>query len=148
MAKKSPPPSPQPGVMTHLPPEFSPDADAPPLPELPGSPLNLPELGTPEVVAPFAELQPPRLPREVALALPWVDDELDGYTPRKVDLHLTAEQAIALRRLTEGLDACQARLDNGTRVTSGPLAVRWLLEHAGIRADADVPADDAADAAA
>ncbi len=147
MAKKSPPSSPPPGVMTHLPPEFSPDADAPPLPELPAGAVNLPELGAPDGDSPIAELQAPRIPREVGLSLPWVDDELDGYTPRKVDLHLTAEQAIALRRLTQGLDACQARLDNGTRVTSGPLAVRWLLEHVGIQADAGVPADDAADAA-
>lgn len=147
MAKKSPPPSPQPGVMTHLPPGLSPDVDVSQLPELPAGAVNLPQLGAPEDDSATADLQAPRIPREVGLSLPWVDDELDGYTPRKVDLHLTAEQAIALRRLTEGLDACQARLDNGTRVTSGPLAVRWLLEHAGIRADADVPADDAADAA-
>lgn len=144
MAKKSPPSSPQPGVMTHLPPELSSDAGGPQLPELPADAVNLPELGAPDDDSPIAELQAPRIPREVAMALPWVDDALDGYTPRKVDLHLTAEQAIALRRLTEGLDACQARLDNGTRVTSGPLAVRWLLEHAGIQADAGVPDADAA----
>lgn len=51
------------------------------------------------------------------------------HMQRHLDVRLSPHQAQNLKRLTNGLDAQQAKLQNGGRVHNGPTALRWLLEN-------------------
>lgn len=50
------------------------------------------------------------------------------YVSRHLEVQLSGEQAIALRRIVLGLDGQRAKLRNGKRVFKGADAIRWLLE--------------------
>ena len=64
----------------------------------------------------------------------------DAYRQRHVDVHLTADQALALRRLFDGLRNTGIMLANGYFINRPTDAVRWLLEQLG-RSDAPGRAD-------
>lgn len=45
-----------------------------------------------------------------------------------INAHLTPDQSLALRRLTQALDSKQISLANGERVTKPTHALKWVLE--------------------
>jgi len=64
----------------------------------------------------------------VQLEIPLGTLDPAAYVSTHVDGHLDRVQAGALRRLQNGLDAQNVRLQNGRRVATTIDAVRWLLE--------------------
>lgn len=71
------------------------------------------------------ELPPAEL---VQVECPLRDFPPHCYVTPHVEVQLDAAQAATLRRLVEGLDVAGARLANNRRVTTGPDAVRYLLD--------------------
>ena len=65
------------------------------------------------------------------ITLPLAEPPESGYTTRHVDVQLSMEQAVNLRRLREGLHAQATKLKDGRYVQSTPDAVRYLLEQLG-----------------
>ena len=55
-------------------------------------------------------------------------DEYQNRLKRHLDVRLTMDQGIALRRLLLGLDAHNARLRDGRRVLCSADVIRWLLD--------------------
>lgn len=53
--------------------------------------------------------------------------ETDGYIGRRLDLRMTLGEAVAARRVFDGLQAQHARLPNGHHVDRPPDAIRWIL---------------------
>jgi len=62
-------------------------------------------------------------------------EQRSGYCARHVDVQLSGAQPETLRRIVDGLDASQARLKNGKRVTTPAEAVRWLIEQVEVQSD-------------
>lgn len=62
------------------------------------------------------------------IAVPLAEYPEGVYLTKHVDVQLDEPQARQLRRLIEGLDVAGERLASGRRITTGPDAVRWLLE--------------------
>lgn len=65
----------------------------------------------------------------IIFEVPVAEFPVGGYCSTRLDLNLTHQQAMNLRRIVAGLDKAGARLNSGTRVVTGPDAVRYLLEH-------------------
>jgi hypothetical protein len=65
----------------------------------------------------------------VSLAVPLSDASLEGcYVSTHVEVRMSHEQGLALRRLQLSLDAQGASLAGGRRVIHASDAVKWLLE--------------------
>jgi len=70
----------------------------------------------------------PRSPNEVAICVPIQNPAPPGYRHSHVDARLTPRHAETMQMVTSGLDREGARLRDGSRVTTPPAALRWLLE--------------------
>ena len=64
--------------------------------------------------------------KTVTLTLPVF--ETPGYVSRHLDVQMTRTQALALRRVLDGLRASHALLPNGKHVDAAPDAIRWILD--------------------
>ena len=51
----------------------------------------------------------------------------DGYVGRRLDLRMSMPEAVAYRRVFDGLRAEHATLPNGRHVDREPDALRWIL---------------------
>lgn len=64
------------------------------------------------------------------IEVPMLNIEQDaGFVRRRIDVKFSAQQAANLKRIKMALDAKDARLAGGQRVTSLADAMRWLLEN-------------------
>lgn len=102
------------------PPEASADPPAPELPTSEESPVV-------KLAQAFLDLH------VVQLSLPLGEIPAEAFFSRHVDVQLSIAQARMMRRLAEGLQNQNARLENGRRVTSSADAVRYVLERLGTR---------------
>lgn len=66
----------------------------------------------------------------IIFEIPVAEFPPQAYCSTRLDLNLTHYQAQNLKRIVAGLDQAGARLLSGTRVVTGPDAVRFLLERA------------------
>lgn len=75
---------------------------------------------------------------EVTATVPLAPEiEANVHITRHIDTRLGRDEALALKRLHRALDAAQATLSDGKRVTSPPLAVRWLLQRIAAGSESD-----------
>lgn len=65
----------------------------------------------------------------IIVEIPVAEVSPQAYCSTRLDLNLTHHQASNLKRIVAGLDKAGARLRSGTRVVTGPDAVRYILEH-------------------
>ena len=65
--------------------------------------------------------------RTVALSLPV--HQTDGFMGRRIDMRLSTRQAVAHRRVFDGLRAEHAMLRDGHHIDAPPDVVRWILDH-------------------
>lgn len=66
--------------------------------------------------------------RQATVVAPLADFEDRTHTHRRVDLTLSREQSVALKRLWNGLDVSGEVLMDGRRVASPAAGIKWLLE--------------------
>jgi len=78
---------------------------------------------------PIGDVPAPLPPLMASIEVPLTATILDGcYISTHVEVRMSREQGLTLRRLHLALDAQGARLANGHRVIHAPDAVKWLLE--------------------
>lgn len=75
--------------------------------------------------------------KTVTLTLPVF--ETNGYISRHLDFQMTRGQAIAYRRVLDGLRAEHALLASGKHVDAAPDAIRWMLEQVYQQLYGDAP---------
>ena len=55
-------------------------------------------------------------------------DQTDGFMGRRIDMRLSTRQAVAHRRVFDGLRAEHAMLRDGQHIDAPPDTVRWILD--------------------
>lgn len=66
-------------------------------------------------------------PSVARVEIPLADAGVQGYCQRHIEVQLTGNRPAALRRMVEGLAMSGERVD-GRLVSSGPDAIRWMLD--------------------
>jgi hypothetical protein len=66
--------------------------------------------------------------RPVTIAVPLAPTPVIAYVPLHIDVRLTHEQGLILKRLFEHLQSTGTRLAGGRYMQTPPDALRWLCE--------------------